>query len=359
MRAPFQEGDFPGPVKYGYLNVGVVEQGPLGAARPHGLLPLPAPERATSSRPARSPSCPRRASRASRPRRHGRDRRERAVGRGPLVGDRVAVVGAGMVGCCVARAPRPASRRCEVTSSTPNPAAPRSPRARRRVRGTRGRRRRLATWSCTPAPRPRGSQRRSTCSRRTARSSSSAGTATPRSSCRWAALPLGPPRHPRQPGRDGPAARIGAARRPSGSGWPSSCSRDPAFDALVTGKSASSELPEVMAAAGRGKSVRALSTPIASTGEYPLFSVTVRDHMMVAHSFARRGVRARTAAARRDVRRRRDVPQRGARRRQHRRRHRARRRAAPRRRSANSTTATSTTNPRSPASTPRPRRSRR
>lgn len=28
MRAPFQEGDFPGPVKYGYINVGVVEAGP-------------------------------------------------------------------------------------------------------------------------------------------------------------------------------------------------------------------------------------------------------------------------------------------------------------------------------------------
>src|SRR4029450_13462035 len=28
MRAPFQDGDFPGPVKYGYLNVGAVEQGP-------------------------------------------------------------------------------------------------------------------------------------------------------------------------------------------------------------------------------------------------------------------------------------------------------------------------------------------
>ena len=27
MRAPYQEGDFPGPVKYGYLNVGVVEAG--------------------------------------------------------------------------------------------------------------------------------------------------------------------------------------------------------------------------------------------------------------------------------------------------------------------------------------------
>ena len=28
MRAPFQAGDFPAPVKYGYCNVGVVEQGP-------------------------------------------------------------------------------------------------------------------------------------------------------------------------------------------------------------------------------------------------------------------------------------------------------------------------------------------
>ncbi|MGH3587262.1 MAG: dehydrogenase, partial [Pseudonocardia sp.] len=28
MRAPFQDGDFPGPVKYGYLSVGVVEHGP-------------------------------------------------------------------------------------------------------------------------------------------------------------------------------------------------------------------------------------------------------------------------------------------------------------------------------------------
>src|SRR3569833_3302020 len=28
MRAPFQDGDFPGPVKYGYLSVGVVEEGP-------------------------------------------------------------------------------------------------------------------------------------------------------------------------------------------------------------------------------------------------------------------------------------------------------------------------------------------
>ena len=28
MRAPFQAGDFPGPVKYGYLNVGRIAEGP-------------------------------------------------------------------------------------------------------------------------------------------------------------------------------------------------------------------------------------------------------------------------------------------------------------------------------------------
>lgn len=31
MRAPFQEGDFPAPVKYGYASVGRVERGPAGA----------------------------------------------------------------------------------------------------------------------------------------------------------------------------------------------------------------------------------------------------------------------------------------------------------------------------------------
>ena len=32
MRAPFQEGDFPGPVKYGYLSVGQVESASVGWA---------------------------------------------------------------------------------------------------------------------------------------------------------------------------------------------------------------------------------------------------------------------------------------------------------------------------------------
>ncbi len=53
MRAPFQEGEFPGPVKYGYLNVGVVERGPGRPARAYGLLPLPAPD--PLRRPGRAP----------------------------------------------------------------------------------------------------------------------------------------------------------------------------------------------------------------------------------------------------------------------------------------------------------------
>src|SRR3954452_16255881 len=103
MRAPFQEGDFPGPVKYGYLNVGAVEQGPpelcgrtVFCLYPHqtayvvpagGVTVVPAgvpPARAVLAGPV-----------------------ETAVNAlwdaAPLVGDRVAVVGAGMVGCCVAR----------------------------------------------------------------------------------------------------------------------------------------------------------------------------------------------------------------------------------------------------------------
>src|SRR5262249_32945993 len=103
MRAPFQEGDFPGPVKYGYLNVGAVEQGPpelhgrtVFCLYPHQTAYV-VPASAVSVVPDGIPA----------------DRAvlggtvETAVNAlwdaGPLVGDRVAVVGAGMVGCCVAR----------------------------------------------------------------------------------------------------------------------------------------------------------------------------------------------------------------------------------------------------------------
>jgi threonine dehydrogenase-like Zn-dependent dehydrogenase len=103
MCAPFQEGEFPGPVKYGYLNVGVVEHGPPSLAGrtvfclyPHQTVYV-VPARAVIVVPDDIPT-------------------DRAVLAGtvetavnalwdatPLIGDRVTVVGAGMVGCCVAR----------------------------------------------------------------------------------------------------------------------------------------------------------------------------------------------------------------------------------------------------------------
>ncbi len=103
MRAPFQDGEFPGPVKYGYLNVGVVEAGPpelLGRTvfclYPHqSAYVVPAssvvvvPDDVPPSRAVLAGTV------------------ETAVNAlwdaAPLLGDRVAVVGAGMVGCCVAQ----------------------------------------------------------------------------------------------------------------------------------------------------------------------------------------------------------------------------------------------------------------
>jgi len=102
MRAPFQEGDFPGPVKYGYLNVGVVEEGPSGllgrtvfCLYPHQtayVVPaaavVPVPDGVPPARAVLAGTV------------------ETAVNAlwdaAPLIGDRITVVGAGMVGCCVA-----------------------------------------------------------------------------------------------------------------------------------------------------------------------------------------------------------------------------------------------------------------
>jgi threonine dehydrogenase-like Zn-dependent dehydrogenase len=102
-RAPFQEGDFPGPVKYGYLNVGAVEEGPpelrgrtVFCLYPHQTAYV-VPAGAVTVVPDDVP--PARAVLAGTV--------ETAINalwdEPPLIGDRVAVVGAGMVGCCVAR----------------------------------------------------------------------------------------------------------------------------------------------------------------------------------------------------------------------------------------------------------------
>jgi hypothetical protein len=102
MRAPFQEGDLPGPVKYGYLSVGVVEEGPpawtgrrVFCLYPHQeryVVPLtalvPVPDDVPSARAVLGGTV------------------ETAVNAvwdaAPRWGDRVAVVGAGMVGASVA-----------------------------------------------------------------------------------------------------------------------------------------------------------------------------------------------------------------------------------------------------------------
>ncbi|WP_296607341.1 zinc-binding alcohol dehydrogenase [Nocardioides sp.] len=103
MRAPHQAGDFPGPVKYGYLAVGRVEEGAADLVgrtvfclHPHQTAYV-VPATAVTPVPDGVP--PRRAVLAGTV--------ETALNAlwdlGPLIGDRVAVVGAGMVGCCVAR----------------------------------------------------------------------------------------------------------------------------------------------------------------------------------------------------------------------------------------------------------------
>lgn len=103
MRAPFQDGDFPGPLKYGYLSVGVVEQGPpelrgrtVFCLYPHQTAYV-VPAEAVAVVPDDVP--PERAVLAGTV--------ETAVNAlwdaAPLLGDRIAVVGAGMVGCAVAR----------------------------------------------------------------------------------------------------------------------------------------------------------------------------------------------------------------------------------------------------------------
>jgi threonine dehydrogenase-like Zn-dependent dehydrogenase len=102
MRAPFQEGELPGPVKYGYLSVGVVEAGPdhlrgreVFCLFPHQDLYV-VPVSALTLVPDDVPG--RRATLAGAA--------ETAVNAlwdaAPRVGDRIAVVGAGMIGCTVA-----------------------------------------------------------------------------------------------------------------------------------------------------------------------------------------------------------------------------------------------------------------
>ena len=121
MRAPFQSGRFPAPVKYGYASVGQVEEGPADlrgrvvfALYPHQTRYV-VPASAVHVLPGSTP--PARAVLAAN--------LETAINgvwdAGPLVGDRIAVIGAGVVGCLTAwlaaRIPG-----CEVELVDRNPA---------------------------------------------------------------------------------------------------------------------------------------------------------------------------------------------------------------------------------------------
>ena len=102
MRCPFQEGEFPAPVKYGYSAVGVVEEGPAEMVGRRVFCLHPHQDRFTVPRdavvevPEAVPD--RRATLAAN--------METAVNgvwdAAPGPGDRIAVIGGGVIGCLVA-----------------------------------------------------------------------------------------------------------------------------------------------------------------------------------------------------------------------------------------------------------------
>ena len=81
MRAPFQEGDLPGPVKYGYLSVGVVERGPRELEGRTVFCLYPHQSRYVVPASAVVPVPDGRTRREGGPGRHRRDRRQRPLGR--------------------------------------------------------------------------------------------------------------------------------------------------------------------------------------------------------------------------------------------------------------------------------------
>jgi threonine dehydrogenase-like Zn-dependent dehydrogenase len=101
MRCPFQDGDFPFPVKYGYALVGIVEDGPaerigtrVFCLHPHqSRVTLPA----EAALPIQAEIPSERAALAAQ--------METALNAtwdaAPRIGDRIAVVGAGVIGCLV------------------------------------------------------------------------------------------------------------------------------------------------------------------------------------------------------------------------------------------------------------------
>ena len=238
-----------------------------------------------------TPSSRRRTAATCRARRRGRDRVNALWDAAPRIGDRVAVVGAGMVGCAVAallgRFPLDrlrAGRRRPVACRGGRP-------SRSRLVDPAQRAERAATWSCTPRPRPRGWQR-------SLELLGDEGEVIElswygdgrRDACRSGAafhprrLTSGPARSARSPrrGEPGAATAIGCALALD-------LLRDDRFDALITGSSPFAELPDTMRrlASGELPALCHVDRLLAGTEGGQMFAVTVRDHVMVAHSLPR------------------------------------------------------------------------
>ena len=253
MRAPFQEGDFPGPVKYGYLNVGTVEQGPADlrgrtvfCLYPHQTAYV-VPAGAVTVVPDDVP--PARAVLGG----HRRDRRQRPVGRrttarrsghrcrrrdGRVLRGAPAEPVPG--GARHAGGHRPRPGRCRGSTRRRLRAARRR-RGRPRPRRARQRDVRRATAVARPA-RAGGHRDRPQLVRRPARSA-----------CRWAGrfTPVASRIRSSQVGTVSPA-RSGRRTTADRVALALDLLRDPAFDALVTGESRFCELPDVMARLAAG-----------------------------------------------------------------------------------------------------------
>ena len=286
MRAPFQSGDFPAPVKYGYCNVGVVEQGPAELVGRSVFCLYPHQTRyvvpAAALRVLPDDVPPARAVLAAN--------LETAVNAlwdaAPRVGDRVAVIGAGTVGCLTAwLAARIAGAEVELIDVDERKAAA-AQRARRARFAHRPRRELTSTSSCIraappPASRPRS---RSRASKRPCVELSWYGDDAP-------AVPLGAAFHSRRLTLK--SSQVGAVASAQRARWTHAAALRARAEACSRTRSSmrSSRREPVRRAAGRARAnwrprAGTLSPTASSTDRNrSMFIVSVRDHFMIAHSF--------------------------------------------------------------------------
>ncbi len=253
MRAPFQDGDFPGPVKYGYLNVGVVEHGPprlqgrtVFCLYPHQTAYV-VPARSVVVVPDDVPP-------------------ERAV----LAGTVETAVNALWDAGAARRRPGHGGRGRHggllcCAAARPVPRRARDARRRRRSDGPASLQRSGSTsrcqpmqpaaaiWSCTRVRRRPGCSVRWTSSPPRARSSTSAGTATSTSRCRSAARST-PSDSASGRVRSGPSRRLAAAPGRPPTGWRShsTCCAMPPSTLSSPERRRFDELPDVMARLAAG-----------------------------------------------------------------------------------------------------------